>query len=411
MTDAAVRWVVDRDDALRTRVAINDLHDVSAGVIVVHPRPTTRHLAHDVLVALSKDFRSPGWPGGAPRAWKLAGLWLAAEHVRQIVVYGAHRLTADDVQRLTTAASGSGATIWLLTCSAEQARRAPHTSMPLLFAACSRNRAPDPGEKIAPSRPGVVCTDADFVTFRASCYRLLGLASVRAVDERLSDVIWRVQCWIDERRTRLNRWDAGEKLEQLLGEARNQEDALVVIRATQLALFDRGYLLSLDAATICDATRLILNKPSGDSAANALRRMSNPALAALGALTACTPLDTQRLAGLRLDHIDEQGAYVELGRVRYDLPAAMRGLLRAQMLDRLSHNAAPDETLFVDRAGARCTPRRIRDLAQNVRRHSLAGRTPRHVERSVWHLGELLTVQRLLRGSAKRAAAADLPAA
>ena len=98
MPEVGVRWVVDQDDSLKTRVAINELYDLASGVIVVHPRPTTRRLAHDVLVALTKDFRSPGWPGGPPRAWKLARLWLAAEHIRHVVVYGAHRLRDDDVE-------------------------------------------------------------------------------------------------------------------------------------------------------------------------------------------------------------------------------------------------------------------------------------------------------------------------
>lgn len=411
MPEAGARWVVDQDDSLKTRVAINELHDLASGVIVVHPRPTTRRLAHDVLVALTKDFRSPGWSGGPPRAWKLARLWLAAEHICHVVVYGAHRLKHDDVEQLVAACSGTGAAIWLLTCSEEQTRGAARATLPDMFAGCGSDQPADAGEKKAAPRPTVACAEADFVTFRASCYAELGLGLVGAVDERLSDVIWRVQCWIDERRTHLNSWDAGEKLEQLLGEARDQEDALVVIRAMQLAFFDRGYLLSLDAPTVCDATRLIINQPSGDPAANALRRISDPALAALGALTACTPLDTERLALLRLARVGDEGAYVENGRTRYDLPAAMRGLLQAQVLNRLGQNAALEDTLFVDRTGAPCTPRRIRDLAQSVRCHTLAGRTPRHVERSTWHLGKLLTVHRLRRGIAQRAAPAELPVA
>lgn len=410
MPEAGVQWVVDQDDSLATRVAVNQLHDLTAGVIVVHPRPTTRRLAHDVLVALTKDFRSPGWPGAPPRAWKLARVWLAAELIRHVVVYGAHRLRDDDVEQLV-AASGTGATTWLLTCSQEQARGAARATLAGMFAACGTDQAPDPSETKAITRPTVACAEADFVTFRASCYAQLGLGLVGAVDDRLSDVIWRVHSWIDERRTHLNRWDAGDKLEQLLGEARDQEDALVVIRAMQLAFFDRGYLLSLDAATVCDATRLIFNQPSGDPAANALRRISDPALAAIGALTACTSLDTERLARLDLNRVGEEGAYVENGRTRYDLPASMRALLQAQVLNRLAENAALKDTLFVDRTGAPCTPRRIRDLAQSVRCHTLAGRTPRHVERTTWHLGMLLSVHRLRRGIAQRAAPAELPVA
>lgn len=410
MTDADVRWVVDHDDALHTRIQVNDLHDLAAGVIVVHPQPATRRLAHDVLVALNKDFRSPGWPTSPPRAWKLAELWLTAEAVRHVVVYGAHRLTADDLQRLSDAAAVSRATVWLLTCSPDQACRAQRSGLARLLIACGSARPLAVGEIAASSRPAVVCAAADFLTFRASCYRLLGLGTVRAVDERLSEVMWRVQRWIGERRAHPNRWDAGALLEQLLGDARDQEDAVIVIRATQLAFFEQGYLLSLDAATICDATRLILNQPANDAGAAALRRMTDPALAALGALTACTPLDSQRLAGLRMHSVDDHGEHITLGRVSYDVPVAMRGLLRAQLVHRTGQGATPDEELFVDRAGGPCTPRRIRDLAQKVRRHSLAGRTPRYVDdRSAWHLGLLLSVDRLRRSIPSYVAAAGLP--
>lgn len=410
MNDPDVRWVVDHDDALHARIAINDLHNLAAGVIVVHPQPATRRLAHDLLVALSKDFRSPGWPGSPARAWKLAALWLTAEAVRHIVVYGAHRLTESDVQRLTDVSAEPGATVWLLTCSPAQATGPQRSNIARLLAVCGRAPLSELGVPTAARRAAVVCAATDFVTFRATCYRLLDLGTVRALDERLSELMWRVQGWISERCAHPTRWDAGALLEQLLADAYDQEDAVVVIRATQLAFFEQGYLLSLDAATICDATRLILNKPADDAGADALRRMSDPTLAALGVLAACTPLDTQRLAGLRLHSVDDHGESVTWGRVSYDVPEAMRGLLRAQLLDRAGHGAAAKDEVFVDRAGGPCTPRRIRDLALRIRRHTLACRTPRHVDdSSVWDLGLMLTVDRLRRAIPTHAAAARLP--
>ena len=85
------------------------------------------------------------------------------------------------------------------------------------------------------------------------------------------------------------------------------------------------------------------DKPANDAGAAALRRMTDPALAALGALTACTPLDSQHLAGLRLHFVDDQGEHVTLGRVSHDVPVAMRGLLRAQLLYRAGQGATADE--------------------------------------------------------------------
>lgn len=403
----AVRWVVDHDDSLLARTQINDLHDLQRGVIVIHPRPGARRLGQDMLIALDKDHRGPGWPAGPERAWRLAGLWLAAEQVRHAVVYGAHRLADPDLQRLTSATKTAGATLWLVTHSAQQATGTSSTGLTELYQTCStspRSQANEP----ASARSAIICAAADFATFRATCWQLLDVAMTRAVEERLAEVMWTVQRWLVELSGAADRWGTGALVEQLLSGARDQDDAIVVMRATQLAFFDAGLLLSVNADAVCDAARLILNQAPTGPAIAALRRTMDPTLAALGALTLCTPLDSHRLAELRLKAITSHA--VAVGDTVYDVPSGLRAAIRAQVVLRAQQHARPDDALFADRAGAPCTPRRLRDLATRNRQQTLAGSTVRHVDgRCGHHLGGLLTVHQLRREGREHERAFLLP--
>lgn len=237
----------------------------------------------------------------------------------------------------------------------------------------------------------------DFVTFRAACWRRLDPGGRRTVDDRLVAVANRL---LDQLAAgpEPDCWQAGALLETQLSEAVDQDDVIVILRATQLAFFEAGYLLQADTAAVCDASRLIINAHRSPAQAAALRRLTDPVLAAIGALTACTPLDSHRLANLDLGSVDDDGGYVSTRHANYDLPAAFRGLMCAQRRARQRDGARHDEPFFADRNGARCTPRRVRDLAKRAQTHTLAGRTPRHVgDGRGRHLGGLITIHPLRR--------------
>lgn len=395
MTDhARVRWILDHDDSAHTRARINDLHDLLAGVIVAHVRPGARRAGHDLLAALDKDPDAAGWPSGAQAAWRLAELWLGAEQSTDLVVYGAQRLHPDDLTRLTGLTGATGATLWLVTSNHVDATVPGRLADLLALAPSSQARPPSRSGPVAAS-PAVVRDD--FVTFRAACWRRLDLTARRAVDDRLVAVMDAMHGRLAACRD-LDRWQAGALLEAQLSQAIDQEDAIVVLRGVQLACFEAGYLLQADTVAICDASRLIINARRAPAQAAALRRLTDPVLAAIGALTACTPLDSHRLAGLDLGSVDGDGSHVRTRDASYDLPTAFGGLVRAQRCARQRVGARTDQPFFADRHGARCTPRRIRDLAQRAHQLTLVGRTPRHVDdRRGRHLGDVLTIHPLRR--------------
>lgn len=398
MTDAGghVLWVFDHEDSLVTCVQINDLHDPAHGVVVVHRRPGSHGLAHDLLGALGKDHHGLGWPG-EPRAWPLADLWVAAESVQHVVVYGAHRLTTDDVNRLTEMMAARHGHVWLVTRIAGQAEIRWRPALEDLLAIGAAQVKPRTLQEHCDAQRTMLCADENFLTFRARCWWLLGPATLRDVEENLAAVIATTERWLT-RHQEPDRWQIGALLERLLGDARNQDDVIVVLRAMQIAFFGHGQLLSCNTPALCDSSRLIINARRGSEQAAALRRICAPDLAALGALTACTPLDSHRLADLRLDSISADGTRVVCDDSDYQLPAEFMGLVRAQQLSRQRMRAQPPDALFVDRTGGACPPRRIRDLARRVQEHSLAGRVPRHVDDAVGrHLGGLLSLEQLRR--------------
>lgn len=399
MTDpraAVVRWVVDREDRLATCVQINALHDLAGGVIVVHRRPGSRGLAHDLLGALGKHRHGLGWPT-EPRAWPLADLWVIAESVDHIVVYGAHRLTADDLDRLTQTAVRARARLWLVTRIFGQAEHDHRAELSELLAIAAPDARPYTLQEHIDERSATFCVDEDFVSFRTGCWRALGVGALRDVEEHLASVIDQVTRWL-ARHPDGNRWQAGALLEQLLSNARDQDEVIIVLRAMQLAYFRHGQLLDCDTRALCDASRLIINPRRGDEQAAALRGISAPDLVALGALTVCTPLDSHRLAALRVESIDDHGAHVTSGDSRYALPAAFRGLVCAQKLSRQRAATQPSDALFVDAVGGACAPHRIRELARSAREDCLAGREPRHVDDTAGrHLGGLLRIRSLRR--------------
>jgi hypothetical protein len=77
--------------------AVNRLHDLANGVIVVYPTPGRggEGIARDVLQALGKRFRDRT-PRDPRRLRALAEIWLRAEWARELVIAAADRRPAAD---------------------------------------------------------------------------------------------------------------------------------------------------------------------------------------------------------------------------------------------------------------------------------------------------------------------------
>jgi hypothetical protein len=72
---------------MASTAAINERHELGNRVIVVHPTPGSggEGIARDVLQALGKRFRDRS-PRDPQRLRTLAGIWLRAEQIRELVI-------------------------------------------------------------------------------------------------------------------------------------------------------------------------------------------------------------------------------------------------------------------------------------------------------------------------------------
>ena len=95
--------------------AVNRLHDLGNGVIVVHPTPGSggEGIARDVLHALGKQFRERT-PRDPRRLQTLARIWLSAELARELVIAGADRRPASDWKLLRDLAGDADARLTLV---------------------------------------------------------------------------------------------------------------------------------------------------------------------------------------------------------------------------------------------------------------------------------------------------------
>jgi hypothetical protein len=82
---------------MASTAAINERQELGNRVIVVHPTPGSggEGIARDVLQALGKRFRDRS-PRDPQRLRTLAGIWLRAEQIRELVIAGADRRPAAD---------------------------------------------------------------------------------------------------------------------------------------------------------------------------------------------------------------------------------------------------------------------------------------------------------------------------
>jgi hypothetical protein len=94
---------------------VKRLHDLGNGVIVVYPTPGRggEGIARDVLQAFGKRFRDRT-PRDPRRLIALAGIWLRAEWVRELVIAAADRRPAADWRALRDLASEAGARLTLV---------------------------------------------------------------------------------------------------------------------------------------------------------------------------------------------------------------------------------------------------------------------------------------------------------
>ena len=381
MTAAGAPVVIvlaDPADSPGCVTGLNARHDLGRGVAVCLPQPgpgAASALAGDLLIALGK------FPGAltaehlSRRGRELAGLWLRAEQVHDLVVLRADRLPARCWTSLAALAAAAGTRLWLVV---HQAAAAPGQLAALAPPAGRPPAGPRPWRAALAILPGPGNTgpafpavpDVEFPLFRAAAQRLLDPAAFAYVDAIYLDTYARAGACAGLLRGRGTAASAGELaaavLQQLTIDAASAGEVLTRMRAAQAGLLAQGLFLDLDLP----AVRAWKNSQPrlDDATVTRLRGLADPAAAAAVTLTRATGMRPDQLGALRCGDMSDghAGLQVCTRGVTYRLPARAAGPVRAAVLDRYPAGAgdvtATREPLFTGADGAPMTGRQLHKL-------------------------------------------------
>lgn len=365
---------------------VNRLHDLGNRVIVVYPTPGRggEGIARDVLQALGKRFRDRA-PRDPRRLRALAGIWLRAEWVRELVIAAADRRPAADWGLLRDLATEAGAGLTLVVerrpgsdhiaalgddvreLTLSELVEKPTFAKPAgEWALSDESGSPD-------DRPGYPpVPDVDFAFFPSACIDMLpehDATRVLTAFERARGV---TMVWLElgrgiEHRHGPSPWHAHAFLDTLVA-CVTIDGAITVLRGAQAAFLLDGTWLEIDSDAFAVAHQGHAGAPATNATATLLRSYPEPHLAAAGALACATRANADQIAGLTLASVARGDASFISG---HRIKPPFRPLLAAQTLARRATGADGAEPFFLAPDNARpVTPRHVRNWLARIGRET-----------------------------------------
>jgi integrase len=445
--------VFDPADTLACMRLVAGLADLDTGRAVCHPTPADpagTWLGVDLLVALGKRLDAPTLERSSTRAWPLAGVWLRAEPIGDLLVLRAHLLTPRALGRLVVLGQHCGVRLWLIVhrpaLRAAQRRTLDQTGWQTMGIADLHRRwptavhQPDPPPPTGDDDGFPAVPGADFLVFRAACRRLLDPDSFAQVDRCYRDTMHQLLAWLADRTSLLQTmhraglaarrdpiWpDGGEpssirvdrdrarqslalawdsfttlvagRLVALTTTDHAPAQTLVRLRAAQAAFLRYGLLLNLDPTMLAMAGHRDGRPTLTPQVATRLRGCCTPRYTAAAALALATGADAADLAGLHLGDLTGDAAVVRLDGQALPIPTHARSLVRALLIQRRDQHANANAYLFAGRApGRRASDDTIRRLLEQATLHAgVAIPGTRNVHRpAAWFAQHGLTLTRL----------------
>ncbi len=354
--------IAHADQTPASTVAVKRLHDLGRGVVVVYPTPGRggEGIARDILKALGKQFRDRT-PRDPRKLAPLAGIWLRAERVVELLIAAADRRPAEDwrlLRRLcgeirTRAtmiveqpvsdrhAAALGGDVRELTL-AELVAETPVVPEDV-WGIFDRSGSPD-------DRPGYPpVPDVDFALFPSACRDVLlqydAGRAVRTFDQaRRATMLWlELRRGIEERHGPSPR-HAHAFLDTLVAPCVTVDAAITFLRGAQAGFLLDGILLQIDADAFAVDHERHTGAPATSATARTLRSYPQPHLAAAGALAYATRANPAQIAGLTLAAVTPVDASLASG---HRIAPPFQPLLDAQRLARHAAGADGDEPLFL----------------------------------------------------------------
>jgi hypothetical protein len=309
MTDLPARiTVVDTyGDMVNTADALANIEDPPHHIIV-RPTPgarTRKSLAADLLQAAGKIIDPERDRGPAIHLWHCATAWLHTYGTSDLIVDRAHLLPTSALSDLATAASRSGAHLWLIDGESsdrlrhraagrdDYAQKVDLTSIKWeqFLQALPTPPAPEQVPTAEPP-PWPTLPSADFPTFLAACHDHLEDIEFDRVRELFTPAATRTHDWLvenedlfaapgDHLTDRIVRW----LRDVHLGPLTDPVAALITLRATQVALFRDSLFLNWNTRRLGrDPHRRLVGNLT-ESAATSLNALASTEQAAAAALS------------------------------------------------------------------------------------------------------------------------------
>ena len=367
--------------------AVNRVHDLGNGVIVIHPTPGSggEDIARDVLHALGKQFRERT-PRDPRRLQTLAGIWLRAEPARELVIASADRRPVADWRFLRELCSETLPRLTLVVerrptrdqiASLEEDVR--ELAVSELICELPPPRSPDTwgifDESGSPDeRPGYPpVPDVDFAYFPSACVDLLpehdAARALRAFDRgRAAAMLWLELRDAIEDRHGLSPRHAHAFLDTLVAPCATVDGAITKLRGAQAAFLLDGTLLEIDPDRFATDHEAHAGAPATNATATLLRSYTEPYLAAAGALAAATRANADQIAELTLASVARVDASFASG---HRINPPFQTLLAAQILVRRAAGADDAEPLFLAPDQIRpATPRHVHNWLERIGRET-----------------------------------------
>ena len=345
------------DQTPASTAAVKRLRDLGRGVVVVYPTPGRggAGIARDVLQALGKRFRDRT-PRDPRTLEALAGIWLRAERVAELLIAAADRRPEDDWMLLRRLC---GETRTRLTMIVEQPASDHHVAglggdvreltlaelvaeTPVLpedvWGIFDESGSPD-------DRPGYPpVPDVDFALFPSACTDVLlqydAHRAVRAFEQaRRATMLWlELRRGIEERHGPSPR-HAHAFLDTLVAPCVTVDAAITFLRGAQAAFLLDGILLEIDADAFAADHERHAGAPATSATARTLRSYPEPQLAAAGPLACATRANPAQIAGLTLAAMTRVDGSLASG---HRIAVPFQPLLDAQRLARHAADADAD---------------------------------------------------------------------
>jgi hypothetical protein len=381
-------FVEDRADEPASTCALQALHDVDGGVVVVRvsPGPHRLHLiAMDVLAALGKHHLRPGSVRAGEENWRRCTAWLAGEQTQHLIVDRAEILQAHQWELFIGLAAHCGLSLWLIAHggSLVRSQREMLTDWPLTeidFGQFIAEHAPQIAGGVSPAglsvaapvatRPFPELPHSDFTTFRADCRQLLTADAFERIDAEMQDAACRTRRWLADTAV-ADTAATYPYLRELIDECACTGQAVARLRAAQAVCLMEGLLVTVDLERL--AATLEIARPVIDrQLVGQLREYSNTRRAAAALLTCLTGAAPAALTQMNVSDVNDNEVLVA-GRT-FAVPQVARGLLAAHVHQRWQAGARADDPLFADDfhgvLGDRLAPPSVRRAVEDVARAS-----------------------------------------